>query len=169
MAEYVKFSVGKELKEKQFELIEKVTKTGKIRIGVNETTKAIERGKAKIIFIAEDVSPQELVMHLPLLCEEKKIPYSFISTKKELGEKAGIAVGTASIALIEEGSAKKELEEVIKKVSELKKVWINGRKRRNTSRSSWSNPKNRSSWRNNPSTLQNFRRTRTRQSKKKKC
>ncbi|PIN98674.1 MAG: 50S ribosomal protein L7ae [Candidatus Diapherotrites archaeon CG10_big_fil_rev_8_21_14_0_10_31_34] len=122
MAEYVKFSVGKELKEKQFELIEKVTKTGKIRIGVNETTKAIERGKAKIIFIAEDVSPQELVMHLPLLCEEKKIPYSFISTKKELGEKAGIAVGTASIALIEEGSAKKELEEVIKKVSELKKV-----------------------------------------------
>ena len=122
MAEYIKFSVGKELKEKQFELIEKVTKTGKIRIGVNETTKAVERGKAKIIFIAEDVSPQELVMHLPLLCEEKKIPYSFISTKKELGEKAGIAVGTASIALVEEGSAKKELEEVIKKVSELKKV-----------------------------------------------
>jgi len=122
MAEYIKFSVGKELKEKQFELIEKVTKTGKIRIGVNETTKAVERGKAKIIFIAEDVSPQELVMHLPLLCEEKKIPYSFISTKKELGEKAGIAVGTASIALVEEGNAKKELEEVIKKVSELKKV-----------------------------------------------
>lgn len=122
MAEYMKFSVGKELKEKQNELIEKVKKTGKIRIGVNETTKAVERGKAKIIFIAEDVSPQELVMHLPLLCEEKKIPYSFISTKKELGEKSGIAVGTASIALVEEGSAKKELEEIIKKVNELKKV-----------------------------------------------
>ena len=88
----------------------------------NETTKAVERGKAKIIFIAEDVAPQELVMHLPLLCEEKKIPYSYISTKKELGEKTGINVGTASIALIEEGNAKKELEEVIKKVSELKKV-----------------------------------------------
>ncbi|MBU2100113.1 50S ribosomal protein L7Ae [Candidatus Micrarchaeota archaeon] len=122
MAEYIKFSVGKELKEKQLELIETAKKTGKIRIGVNETTKAVERGKAKIIFIAEDVAPQELVMHLPLLCEEKKIPYSYISTKKELGEKTGINVGTASIALIEEGNAKKELEEVIKKVSELKKV-----------------------------------------------
>ncbi|MBU2099842.1 ribosomal L7Ae/L30e/S12e/Gadd45 family protein, partial [Candidatus Micrarchaeota archaeon] len=93
----------------------------KIRIGVNETTKAVERGKAKIIFIAEDITPQELVMHLPLLCEEKKIPYSYITTKKELGEKAGIEVGTASIAVMEEGSAKKQLEDVVKKVSALKK------------------------------------------------
>jgi len=122
MAEFIRFSVGKELKEKQLELIEKVKASGKIKIGVNETTKAVERGSAKIIFIAEDVSPQELVMHLPLLCEEKKIPYSYISTKKELGEKTGINVGTASIALIEEGNAKKELEDIIKKVSELKKV-----------------------------------------------
>ncbi len=122
MAEYVKFSVGKSLKEKQNELIEKTNKTGKIRIGVNETTKAIERGKAKIVFIAEDVNPQEIVMHLPLLCEEKKIPYSYVTTKKELGEKIGIGVGTASIALTEEGSAKKELEEIIKKINELKKV-----------------------------------------------
>ncbi|MBU2476417.1 50S ribosomal protein L7Ae [Candidatus Micrarchaeota archaeon] len=121
MAEYIKFSVGKELKEKQLELIETAKKTGKIRIGVNETTKAVERGKAKIIFIAEDITPQELVMHLPLLCEEKKIPYSYITTKKELGEKAGIEVGTASIAVMEEGSAKKQLEDVVKKVSALKK------------------------------------------------
>jgi ribosomal protein eL8 len=121
MAEYIKFSVGKELKEKQLELIETAKKTGKIRVGVNETTKAVERGKAKIIFIAEDITPQELVMHLPLLCEEKKIPYSYVTTKKELGEKAGIEVGTASIAVMEEGSAKKQLDEVIKKVSELKK------------------------------------------------
>ncbi len=121
MAEYVKFSVGKELKEKQLALIEKAKNSGKIRIGVNETTKAIERGTAKIIFIAEDISPQELVMHLPLLCEEKKIPFSYISTKKELGEKTGISVGTASIALVEEGNAKKELEEIIKKINELKK------------------------------------------------
>ncbi|MFH1663931.1 MAG: 50S ribosomal protein L7Ae [archaeon] len=122
MAEYIKFSVGKELKEKQLELIEKAKKTGKIRIGVNETTKAIERGKAKLVFIAEDVSPQEIVMHLPLLCEEKKIPFTYVSTKKELGEKTGIGIGTASIALTEEGSAKKELEEIIKKINELKKV-----------------------------------------------
>jgi large subunit ribosomal protein L7Ae len=121
MAEYIKFSVGKELKEKQLELLETAKKTGKIRIGVNETTKAVERGKAKIIFLAEDVSPQELVMHLPLLCEEKKIPFTYVQTKKELGEKAGIEVGTASIALIEEGSAKKQLEDVVKKVNELKK------------------------------------------------
>jgi len=122
MAEYIKFSIGKELKEKQLELIEKAKKTGKIKVGVNETTKAIERGKAKLVFIAEDVTPQEIVMHLPLLCEEKKIPFTYVSTKKELGEKIGIGVGTASIALTEEGSAKKELEQILKKISELRKV-----------------------------------------------
>jgi len=121
MTEFVRFSVGKELKEKQMDFLEKAKKTGKIRIGINETTKAIERSQAKLVLIAEDVNPKEIVMHLPLLCEEKKIPYSYISTKKELGEKAGIEVGTASIAITDEGSAKKELDEIVKRVNELKK------------------------------------------------
>ena len=60
-------------------------------------------------------------MHLPLLCEEKKIPYSYVSTKKELGQKAGIEVGTSSIAVIDEGDNKKELTELAKKLEELKK------------------------------------------------
>lgn len=121
MTEFVRFSVGKELKEKQLDLLEKVRKTGKIRIGINETTKAIERGQAKLVMIAEDVNPREIVMHLPVLCEEKKIPYSYINTKKELGEKVGIEVGTASVAITDEGGTKKELDEVIKRVNELKK------------------------------------------------
>jgi large subunit ribosomal protein L7Ae len=121
MADFVKFSVPKELQDKQLQLIEKIKKSGKIKIGSNETTKAVERGNAKIIFIAEDVSPPEIVMHLPLLCEEKNIPYSFVPTKKELGEKTGIGVGTASIAVLNEGDTKKELVELAKKLAELKK------------------------------------------------
>ncbi|MBU1120308.1 MAG: 50S ribosomal protein L7Ae [archaeon] len=121
MAELVRFSVGKELKEKQLDLIEKIAKSGKIKIGVNETTKAVERGKAKLVVIGEDVNPKEIVMHLPLLCEEKNIPYTYADKKEQLGEKTGIQVGTAAIAVIEEGNAKKELEEVIKRLTALKK------------------------------------------------
>lgn len=121
MAEYVKFSVPKDLAEKQLSIIEKAKKNGKIRVGSNEVTKAIERGNAKLVMIAQDVSPPELVMHLPIICSEKNIPFTFVQTKKELGEKAGLKVGTSSIAIVSEGDAKKDIEDLSKKLTELKK------------------------------------------------
>jgi large subunit ribosomal protein L7Ae len=116
-----KFEVPKELLEKQMSLVEKICKEGKIKVGINEVTKMVERGNAKFVVIAEDVSPAEIVMHLPLLCEEKKIPYSFAPTKKELGSKAGVEVGTSAIVVLDEGDNKKELENLAKKLAELKK------------------------------------------------
>ncbi len=120
MAQYVKFSVPKEIADRQLTAIEKVKKSGKIRVGVNEVTKAVERGQAKFVFIAEDVTPAEIVMHLPVLCRDKKIPFSFVSAKKDLGEKSGLEVGTSAIAITEEGDAKNDLESLAKQVSELK-------------------------------------------------
>ncbi len=122
MAAFVKFSVPKELQEKQFGILEKVRKNGKIKIGSNEVTKAIERGNAKLVMIAEDVSPPEIVMHLPILCSEKNIPFTFVHSKKELGERIGLKVGTSSAVVLVEGDAKKDIEDLSKKLSELKKT-----------------------------------------------
>ncbi|MBN2127820.1 MAG: 50S ribosomal protein L7ae [Candidatus Diapherotrites archaeon] len=119
MADYVKFSVPKEISEAQTDLIKKIKKTGKIRVGANEATKAVERKTAKIIFIAGDVTPPEIVMHLPVLCKEKSIPFTYFPTKADLGTAAGISVGTAAIAVTEEGDAKKDLESLVKKLAEL--------------------------------------------------
>ena len=116
-----KFEVSKDLQAKELELVERASKNAKLRIGVNEVTKAVERNQAKLVLIAEDVSPPEIVMHLPILCEEKKIPFSFVSTKKELGEKAGVQVGTAALAITEEANIKKELEELVKRIQEAKR------------------------------------------------
>ncbi len=119
MADFVKIKVPEELKQKQLLILDKIRKSGKIRVGTNECTKAIERGSAKLILIAEDVTPPEVVMHLPILCKEKNIPYTYVSTKKELGEKAGIKVGSSAIAIIEEGDTKKDLVDLVKKLKEL--------------------------------------------------
>ena len=62
---YVKFEVPEELKEKVLQAVEIARNSGKIKKGTNETTKAIERGIAKLVVIAEDVEPEEIVMHLP--------------------------------------------------------------------------------------------------------
>ena len=107
-----------DLQDKALSVLEKAKKGGKIRIGVNEVTKAVERGIAKLVLAAEDVQPKEIIMHLPAICKEKNIPFASIATKKELGEKAGIQVGAAAVAVIEEGEGKKELEEIVRKSKE---------------------------------------------------
>ncbi|VVB76421.1 50S ribosomal protein L7Ae [uncultured archaeon] len=120
MADYIKVQLTDELKQQTVEVVEKTAKKGKIKAGINEVTKAIERGTAKLVVIAEDVSPKEIVMHLPILCEEKNIPYSYIATKKELGEKAALRTATASIAITESGE-EAEIKDLGKKIAELKK------------------------------------------------
>lgn len=121
MADLLKFEVPDKLMQDQLALVEKAKKKGKVKIGVNEATKAVERGVAKLVLIAQDTSPPEIVMHLPMICREKDIACSVVKTKKELGEKAGIAVGTAAIAVVDEGESKKELQEITKKLAELAK------------------------------------------------
>ena len=117
---YVKFEVPEELAMKVYELVKKARETGKIRKGTNETTKAVERGQAKLVIIAEDVNPPEIVMHLPPLCEEKGVPYVYVPSKEQLGKAAGINVAAASAAIIDPGEAKDLLEEIIRQVQELK-------------------------------------------------
>jgi len=120
-APYVKFSIPKELADKAYQAVEIVRDTGKLRRGVNESTKAIERGSAKLIVIAEDVNPPEIVAHLPLLSDEKEVPYVFVPSKKDLGTASGIDVPTTSIAVTEMGNAKEIIEDIVKKVKGLRK------------------------------------------------
>ncbi|MEM4598331.1 MAG: 50S ribosomal protein L7Ae [Candidatus Diapherotrites archaeon] len=116
----MEFSVSEELAAEQLRLLQRIAESGKLRIGVNEVTKSIERGEAKLVLIAQDVEPKEIVMHIPLICDEKGITYSFVKTKKELGEKAGLNVAASSVAIAEPGNAAKELAEVIKKIQEVR-------------------------------------------------
>jgi large subunit ribosomal protein L7Ae len=92
-----------------YEIIEKARKTGKIERGTNETTKAVERNTAKLVAFASDVEPKEIVQHLPILCKEKNIPCVEVDSKKKLGISAGLNVGCSSVAIIEPGSAEKDI------------------------------------------------------------
>src|SRR2546430_13080475 len=75
---YVRFQVPKEAVDKTYQILQVAKDTGKLRKGTNESTKAIERGIAKLVVIAEDVEPPQVVAHLPILCEERKIPYLYV-------------------------------------------------------------------------------------------
>lgn len=96
------------------EIIEIARETGKIRRGVNEATKGAERGTAKLIVVADDVDPPEIVMHLQGLCDEKKIPLVRVPSKSELGRAAGIDVSCASVAVLDAGEGKNKLAAALK-------------------------------------------------------
>jgi large subunit ribosomal protein L7Ae len=118
---FVRFQTPKELSDQTLEAIERAKATGKVVKGTNEVTKQVERGQAKLVIMAEDVSPEEILAHVPLLCEEKGIPYGYVPAKTELGTAAGLTVGTAAVAVVDAGASAELLDDVAKKFASLKK------------------------------------------------
>jgi large subunit ribosomal protein L7Ae len=89
-----------------YDIVEKAAKTGKVDKGVNEVTKAVERGVAKLVVVATDIDPKELTQHLPILCKEKEIKFAEADSREKLGISVGINRPTAAIAILEAGEAK---------------------------------------------------------------
>lgn len=118
---YVRFEVPKELVDTIYKAVEEARDTGKLRKGTNETTKAVERKQAVLVIMAEDVEPPEIVAHLPALCEERKVPYVYVPSKRELGSATGIDVPSAAVAIVDPGKAAATIEEILDKIKELKK------------------------------------------------
>ena len=118
---YVRFEVPKEVAEAAYEALKVASESGKIRKGTNETTKSIERGRAKLVLIAENVEPPEIVAHLPLLCDERKSPYVYVPDKHMIGEALGITVSSAAATIEEAGDAENLVQEIVNKLQEIVK------------------------------------------------
>src|SRR5918994_1772285 len=119
---YVKFEIPKDLVSAVYEAVRLAKQSGKVRKGTNETTKAIERGVSKLVVIAEDVEPPEVVAHLPILCEERNAPFIFVPSKQQLGASLGIDVGSAAATIVDAGEAQHIVEQVVSSISAMKGV-----------------------------------------------
>jgi large subunit ribosomal protein L7Ae len=118
---FVEWEPTEELQKKALEALEIAKDTGRIKKGINEATKSIERGVARLVIIAEDVEPPEIIMYLPGLCDDKKIPYIFIQNKGDLGKAVGIERPTAAVAIIVDGKAKDLVDDLVEKINGLRK------------------------------------------------
>ncbi|MFB6245565.1 MAG: ribosomal L7Ae/L30e/S12e/Gadd45 family protein [Candidatus Nanohaloarchaea archaeon] len=119
MSTYQDFEVSDSLAEKTYDAVEN---SQSVAIGTNEVTKAIERNEADLVVVAGDVSPEEIVMHIPALAEEKDAAYTYVPDKEELGLAGGINVQSAAVAITSTGGAKDEVEEIAQKANELKEA-----------------------------------------------
>lgn len=120
MPVYVTFDVPGDLQEDVIEAVEVARDTGSVKKGTNETTKAIERGNAELVVIAEDVQPEEIVMHLPELADEKDIPFVFVNSQDEIGRASGLQVGSAAAAIVDPGQARETVDEITDRVEDLR-------------------------------------------------
>jgi large subunit ribosomal protein L7Ae len=120
-AMYVRFEMPKELVDKTYQVVELARDSGKVRKGTNEVTKLVERGEAQFVVMAEDVQPEEILAHMPLLCEEKAIPYAYVPSKAELGVASGLSKATASACILDPGKGKQTLDEIVGTLKSVKK------------------------------------------------
>ena len=119
-AYYVKFQVPADLVSPIYEAVRVAHQSGKVKKGTNEVTKAIERGISKLVIIAEDVEPPEVVAHLPILCEEHGIPYGFVPSRQDLGKSLGIDVTSAAAAILDSGDAQHIVDQIVASLSQIK-------------------------------------------------
>jgi large subunit ribosomal protein L7Ae len=117
---YVKFETPQDLVNAVYEAVRLAKQSGKVRKGTNETTKAIERGTSRLVVIAEDVEPPEVVAHLPILCDERNAPYIFVPSKQQLGVSLGIDVGSAAATILDAGEAQHIVDQVISSIATVK-------------------------------------------------
>ena len=122
MSVHVRFEPPNEVADQVYELVQVASKGGQVKKGSNEVTKAAERGTAKFVVMAEDVNPPELLAHIPMICDEKKIPYGYVPSQEFLAKEAGMPTGvkTASIALMEiNKSAQDALDKVVESIRKI--------------------------------------------------
>lgn len=78
------------LTTKILNLVQQAHHHNQLRRGANEATKTLNRNQSELIILAADAEPIEIILHLPLLCEDKNVPYVFVRSKQALGRASGV-------------------------------------------------------------------------------
>ena len=107
---------SKSIQKDIFNTITRCSQLKKIKKGANEATKTLNRGISDLIVIAADVKPLEIVLHLPLLCEDKNVPYVFVESQRLLGRACGVSRPVIAASILNNTS--EELKETITKLKE---------------------------------------------------
>lgn len=98
---------SKKLNKKLLKTTKKASKAKNVKRGVKEVVKALRKGEKGLVIIAGDISPADVISHLPVLCEDHSVPYVFVPSKQDLGS-AGATKRPTSVVFIVPGSNKKQ-------------------------------------------------------------
>jgi U4/U6 small nuclear ribonucleoprotein SNU13 len=94
------------------DLIQQAANYKQLKKGANEATKTLNRGISEFIVMSADAEPLEILLHLPLLCEDKNVPYVFVPSKVALGRACGVSrpVISCSVTTNEASQLKSQIQ-----------------------------------------------------------
>lgn len=112
---------SKKLSKKLYKCVKKASKVKHIRRGVKEVQKFINKGEKGIVVLAGDTLPIDVYCHLPVMCEDRSLPYAYIPSKLDLGSSAGSKRPTCVILIKPHEDYQEQYDEVLEEVSALPK------------------------------------------------
>eukprot|EP00903_Cladosiphon_okamuranus_P020745 g19050.t1 len=112
---------GPDLTVTILDLIQQASNYKQLKKGANEATKTLNRGISEFIVMAADAEPLEILLHLPLLCEDKNVPYVFVPSKVALGRACGVsrAVISCSVTTNEASQLKSQITTLKDQIEQL--------------------------------------------------
>ncbi|CAJ1063178.1 H/ACA ribonucleoprotein complex subunit 2-like protein isoform X2 [Xyrichtys novacula] len=112
---------SKKLSKKLYKCVKKAAKVKNIRRGVKEVQKFINKGEKGIVVLAGDTLPIDVYCHLPVMCEDRNLPYAYIPSKLDLGSSAGSKRPTCVILIKAHQDYQEAYDECLEEVSSLPK------------------------------------------------
>jgi len=90
---------SKKSTKKVHKLVKKAAQAKVVRRGVKEVVKALRKGEKGFCVIAGDISPIDVISHLPIMCEDRQVPYIYVPSKQDLGAAASTKRPTSCILI----------------------------------------------------------------------
>ncbi|KAF9977325.1 snoRNA-binding protein [Actinomortierella ambigua] len=97
------------LTKKLLKTVKKAAKAKHVKRGVKEVVKGLRKGEKGLVLIAGDISPIDVITHVPVLCEDNNVPYVFLPSKEDLGT-AGSTKRPTSCVMVVLGGKKKDMD-----------------------------------------------------------
>jgi len=88
-----------QLTQEILDLVQQASHYRQLKKGANEATKTLNRGISEVIILAADTQPLAILLHLPLLCEDKNVPYVYVPSKSALGRACGVSRAVISVSI----------------------------------------------------------------------
>ncbi|XP_051006980.1 NHP2-like protein 1 [Acomys russatus] len=109
------------LTKKLLDLVQQSCNYKQLQKGANEATKTLNRGISGFTVMAADAEPLEIILHLPLLCEDKNVPYIFVHSKQASGRACGVSrpAITCSVTIKEGSQLKQQTQSIQQSVERL--------------------------------------------------
>lgn len=120
----------KKTNKKILKTVKKASKAKHVKRGVKEVVKALRKGEKGLVIIAGDISPPDVISHIPVLCEDSSVPYVFIPSKEDLGSAGATKRPTSCVFIVPGGGKSKKnadktdeykesYDEVVKEINSL--------------------------------------------------